>query len=318
MTRRRATKMVRTSARRATGATMMVVAVMMVVATFAGPSQSAGAQDADPAATTSTTVAVDEPVLTDPEEPAEPADPADPADPDGDATDEPATDDGDTVDNSVTVTVGDNENAPSTVLLLVLISIGSFLPGLLMVCTTFPRFLIVLSFVRQALGLQTTPPNQVLVGLALFLTLLVMGPVFSAVNEDAVQPALDGDISTEEALEAGWEPIKTWMLDHTRTTDVAAVYDMVDQKPPADPDDVGFAQLVPAFLLSELKTAFTIGFLVWVPFLLIDLIVAAVLSALGIMMMPPVIVSLPIKLAVFVLVDGWDLVVGSVVRSVNG
>jgi flagellar biosynthetic protein FliP len=208
------------------------------------------------------------------------------------------------------------EGTSNAVLLLVLVTLVSVVPGLLMLTTTFPRFLIVLGLTRQALGLNTTPPNQVLAGLAAFLTLFVMGPVFSEVNDTAVQPAVRGDLTTTEALEAGWAPLRDFMLDRTRSDDLSMLYDMTGSERPAAVDDISPRFLIPAFILSELRAAFLIGFLVWVPFLLIDLIVSTVLAAMGMLMMPPVVVSLPIKLALFVLVDGWSLLAGSLLRSV--
>jgi flagellar biosynthesis protein FliP len=189
-------------------------------------------------------------------------------------------------------------------------------PGLLLLTTTFPRFLIVFGLMRQGLGLNTTPPNQVLTGLAAFLTLFVMGPTFAKINDVAVQPALKKEITQGEAIKRGYEPLRDFMLDHTRTQDLNLFLDIAKVDKPADVKDVPARVLIPSYLVSELRAAFLIGFLIWIPFLLIDLIVASVLSALGMLMMPPVVVSLPVKLALFVLVDGWALIIGSVVRSV--
>ncbi|MEZ5218332.1 MAG: flagellar type III secretion system pore protein FliP [Ilumatobacteraceae bacterium] len=172
-----------------------------------------------------------------------------------------------------------------------------------------------LGLTRQALGLNTSPPNQVLAGLAAFLTLFVMGPTFSTINEVAIQPASKGEITTSEALEAGWAPMRDFMLDRTRTSDMEMLFNLVDETPPEAVEDLSPRFVIPAFILSELRTAFMIGFLIWIPFLLIDLIVSSLLAALGMMMMPPVVVSLPVKLALFVLVDGWALVAGSLLRS---
>jgi flagellar biosynthetic protein FliP len=186
-----------------------------------------------------------------------------------------------------------------------------------MVATTFPRFLIVLGLARQGLGLNQTPPNQVLAGLAAFLTLFAMAPVFSQINERALQPALKGTVTQSEAVKAGWEPLRDYLLDHTRAADLGLFQELSGQPKPATPDEVSPRVLLPAFVISELRAAFTIGFLVWVPFLLVDLLVASILSALGMMMMPPVVISLPVKLVLFVLVDGWALLVGSLLRSVS-
>jgi flagellar biosynthetic protein FliP len=199
---------------------------------------------------------------------------------------------------------------------VLLVTLAGIVPGLLLLTTTFPRFLIVLGLARQGLGLNTTPPNQVLSGLAAFLTLFVMAPTFAKINETAIQPAMHGELTQGEALKKGWEPMRDFMLDHTRESDLGMLYDITDSERPAEPTDVGPRFLIPAFILSELRAAFIIGFLIFVPFLLIDLIVATVLASLGMMMMPPVVVSLPVKLALFVLVDGWALLAGSLLRSV--
>jgi flagellar biosynthetic protein FliP len=215
-----------------------------------------------------------------------------------------------------TISVTGPKGSSNPVLIVVLTTMAAFVPGLLMVATTFPRFLIVLGLCRQALGLQTTPPNQVLVGLAAFMTLFVMGPVFSKVNDVAIQPALKGQISQGQALKNGWEPLRDFLLDHTRRADLQMFQDIAKEKP-ATPKDISPRVLIPSFVISELRAAFTIGFLVWMPFLLVDLVVSSVLSALGMLMMPPVVISLPVKIALFVLVDGWSLLVASLLRSVG-
>jgi flagellar biosynthetic protein FliP len=203
----------------------------------------------------------------------------------------------------------------NAVLLVLLVTLIGILPGLLLLTTTFPRFLIVLGLARQGLGLNSTPPNQVLAGLAAFLTLFVMAPTFSKINETAVQPAMHGEITQGEAIKRGWEPMRDFMLDHARTSDLSMLYDLTKTVKPADRTQISPRFLIPAFILSELRAAFMIGFLIWVPFLLIDLIVSTVLASLGMLMMPPVVVSLPVKLALFVLVDGWALLAGSLLRS---
>lgn len=203
----------------------------------------------------------------------------------------------------------------NAVLLVLLVTLVAVIPGLLLLTTTFPRFLIVFGLARQGLGLNSTPPNQVLAGLAAFLTLFVMAPTFSKINEVAVQPAIHGEITQGEAIKKGWEPMRDFMLDHARTSDLSMLYDLTDTQKPADKTEISPRFLIPAFILSELRAAFMIGFLIWVPFLLIDLIVSTVLASLGMLMMPPVVVSLPVKLALFVLVDGWALLAGSLLRS---
>lgn len=204
----------------------------------------------------------------------------------------------------------------NAVMLVLLVTLVSILPGILMLTTTFPRFLIVLGLARQGLGLNTTPPNQVLAGLAAFLTLFVMAPTFSKINDTAIQPAIHGELTQGEAIKKGWEPLADFMLDHTRTSDLKMLYDLTETTRPADQHKISPRFLIPAFILSELRAAFMIGFLIWVPFLLIDLIVSTVLASLGMLMMPPVVVSLPVKLALFVLVDGWALLAGSLLKSV--
>lgn len=229
--------------------------------------------------------------------------------------DTPTVDSAGAGDDTGDITISAPEGTSNAVLLIVLVTLISLVPGLLMLCTTFPRFLVVLGLSRQALGLNTTPPNQVLAGLAAFLTFFVMAPVFSEVNKVAIQPAIEGDLSQGEAIERGWEPLRDFMLERTRESDISMLYDLTDTDRPADADDVTPRFLIPAFILSELRAAFLIGFLVWVPFLLIDLIVSSVLAGLGMLMMPPVVVSLPVKLALFVLVDGWALLTSSLLRS---
>lgn len=211
-------------------------------------------------------------------------------------------------------------NAPggtsNAVMLVLLVTLGSIIPGMLLLTTTFPRFLIVLGLARQGLGLNTTPPNQVLSGLAAFLTLFVMAPTFSKINETAIQPAMRDEITQGEAVKRAWEPMSDFMLEHTRESDLKMLYDLADEDRPTEAREISARFLIPAFILSELRAAFIIGFLIWIPFLLIDLIVSTVLASLGMLMMPPVVVSLPVKLALFVLVDGWTLLAGSLLRSV--
>ena len=213
------------------------------------------------------------------------------------------------------IVINTPQGTSNALMLVLLVTLAAIVPGLLMLTTTFPRFLIVLGLTRQGLGLNTTPPNQVLAGLAAFLTLFVMGPTFSKINETAIQPALHGKITQGQAVEAAWTPMREFMLKRTRTTDLGMLYDLTHTKRPTADTKVSPRFLIPAFILSELRAAFIIGFLIWVPFLLIDLIVSTVLASLGMLMMPPVVVSLPVKLALFVLVDGWTLLIGSLLRS---
>ncbi|MGZ7009038.1 MAG: flagellar type III secretion system pore protein FliP [Ilumatobacteraceae bacterium] len=216
---------------------------------------------------------------------------------------------------SGTIVINTPTGTSNAVLLVLLVTLVAILPGLLLLTTTFPRFLIVLGLTRQGLGLNSTPPNQVLAGLAAFLTLFVMAPTFGKINEVAIQPAMHGQITQGEAIKRGWEPMRDFMLDHARTSDLSMLYDLTHTPKPADKTEISPRFLIPAFILSELRAAFMIGFLIWVPFLLIDLIVSTVLASLGMLMMPPVVVSLPVKLALFVLVDGWALLAGSLLRS---
>lgn len=199
--------------------------------------------------------------------------------------------------------------------LLVLISLISILPGALLAMTGFTRILIVLAFVRNALGTATIPPNQVLVGIAFFLALFVMSPTLTKVNEVAIKPYRAGTISEREAVERGLEPIRTFMFKQTRTSDLALFVKIAKEERPRTRADVPTQVLIPAFVLSELKTAFQIGFLIYLPFLVIDLIVSATLTSMGMVMLPPALISLPFKILLFVLVDGWHLVVESLLTS---
>lgn len=205
-----------------------------------------------------------------------------------------------------------------TVIIILLLTVGAVAPGLLLLTTSFTRFAIVLGLTRNAIGVQTIPPSQVLLGLALFLTFFVMGPIFGAVNAEAVQPLLNGEIEQGEAMDKGFAPVREFMLAQTRPDDLELFMGLADAEKPETPLDVPASTLIPAFVVSELRTAFVIGFVIFVPFLVIDLIVAAVLMSMGMVMLPPVFISLPLKLLLFVLVDGWALLVGSVVASVNG
>jgi len=201
--------------------------------------------------------------------------------------------------------------------LVLLLGSLSVLPGLLIMITAFTRIVIVLGFTRSALGTQAIPPNQVLIGLALFLTFFVMGPVFSEANKEAVQPLLKGTITQEQAFDRGMKPFREFMLEQVREKDLQLFVDLSGKEDPATPADVPTTTLVPAYVISELRAAFLIGFVVFVPFIVIDLVVSAALSAMGMAMLPPSLVSLPFKLLLFVAVDGWYLIVSSLVRSFN-
>jgi flagellar biosynthetic protein FliP len=203
----------------------------------------------------------------------------------------------------------------SPVVLLLAITALSVAPAFLMMMTSFTRIIIVLGFLRRALGTQTLPPNQVMAGLALFLTMFVMAPTFTRINRDAVQPYLAEQITQEAAVTTAKDAVKAFMLAQTRKNDLALFIRLAKEERPATAADVSFTTLVPAFITSELKTAFQMGFVIFLPFLVIDLVVSAVLMALGMMMLPPVVVSLPFKVLLFCLVDGWTLLMQALVAS---
>jgi flagellar biosynthetic protein FliP len=203
----------------------------------------------------------------------------------------------------------------SAIKILMILTVLTLAPAILIMMTAFTRIIIVLSFVRQALGTQQMPPNQLLVGLALFLTFFIMSPFFNKVNTDALQPYLNNQISQEVAIENALGPIRTFMFHQTRAADLELFVQLSKSPAPKTRADVGTTVLIPAFVLSELKTAFEIGFIIYLPFLVIDMVAASVLMAMGMMMLPPVVISLPFKIMLFVLVDGWALLVGSLVKS---
>ncbi|WP_035625730.1 flagellar type III secretion system pore protein FliP [Herminiimonas sp. CN] len=198
---------------------------------------------------------------------------------------------------------------------LLLLTSLSFLPALLLTMTSFTRILIVLGLLRSAIGTQSSPPNQILVGLALFLTFFIMSPVFDKVYSDAYQPFSNNKISAEQALDRGVAPLKQFMLKQTREADLALFARLANTPQMQGPEDVSLRILVPSFIISELKTAFQIGFTIFIPFLIVDLVVASVLMSMGMMMVPPATISLPFKLMLFVLVDGWQLLVGALAQS---
>ncbi|AOY07253.1 flagellar type III secretion system pore protein FliP [Bacillus subtilis] len=209
----------------------------------------------------------------------------------------------------------DPENVSSTVKLLLLLTVFSVAPGILILMTCFTRIVIVLSFVRTSLATQSMPPNQVLIGLALFLTFFIMAPTFSEINKEALTPLMDNKISLDEAYTKAEEPIKEFMSKHTRQKDLALFINYAKMDKPESLKDIPLTTMVPAFAISELKTAFQIGFMIFIPFLIIDMVVASVLMSMGMMMLPPVMISLPFKILLFVLVDGWYLIVKSLLQS---
>jgi flagellar biosynthesis protein FliP len=205
---------------------------------------------------------------------------------------------------------------PSQVVsIILLVTVLGVAPAVLLMCTAFTKIVVVLSLVRSAIGTQSVPPNQVLVGLALFLALFVMGPTFDAMQTQGVKPYLAGTKTSAQAFTDGVKPLRSFMLAHTRAEEVALMTKAANEPPPKTPDDVDLRTLVPAFVLSELRAAFIIGFVVFVPFLVVDIVVSAVLMSLGMVMLPPSLISLPFKLLLFVLVDGWSLVVTTLLGS---
>ncbi len=203
-------------------------------------------------------------------------------------------------------------NAISVMLLITLLAVA---PSFLMMMTSFTRIIIVLGFLRRALGTQSLPPNQVMVGLALFLTLFVMTPTLNRLNTEAIQPYMSEQITQDQAVENAKGAVRDFMLKHTRKNDLALFIRLAKEERPMTAADVSFTTLIPAFITSELKTAFQMGFIIFLPFLVIDLVISAVLMALGMMMLPPVVVSLPFKILIFVLVDGWTLLMQGLVAS---
>lgn len=215
----------------------------------------------------------------------------------------------------VSLTIGGEGAVATPVQVVALLTLLSLAPAILITLTGFVRIVIVLSFLRHAVGTQTMPPNQVVVSLALFLTGFVMLPTLQRIHADAYVPYREERIEGAEAIARAWEPLREFMLRQTREKDVALFVGASGAARPATPEDVPPQVLVPAFLISELKTAFQMGFLVYVPFLILDMVVASVLTSMGMMMLPPVLISLPFKLMLFVLVDGWNVLTGSLVQS---
>ncbi|WP_079508440.1 flagellar type III secretion system pore protein FliP [Mesobacillus jeotgali] len=209
----------------------------------------------------------------------------------------------------------DAESVSTSVKLMLLLTVLSIAPGILILMTSFTRIIIVLSFVRTALATQQMPPNQVLVGLAMFLSFFIMAPTFQEVNEQALTPLFNEEINLEQAYEKASIPFKEFMSAHTRQKDLALFLEYSKAETPESIQDIPLTALVPAFAISEIKTAFQIGFMIFIPFLVIDMVVASVLMSMGMMMLPPVMISLPFKILLFVMVDGWYLVVKSLLQS---
>ena len=240
----------------------------------------------------------------DPAAPTAPVEPADPAD---------------TAPGGPSVSINGADGTPSTAIVtLIGITLLSVAPALLLMMTSFTKIFVVLAMTRNALALPNIPPNQVLAGLALFLTFFIMAPVLTDVNALAVQPYLNGALDFNGALEAGSKPLQNFMGAHTRQEDIALMTRAAGRDNPADMAAVPLTTLIPAFMISELRAAFIIGFVIFIPFLIIDIVVSAALMSMGMMMLPPVMVSLPFKILLFILVDGWGLVITSLIKSYQG
>ena len=216
---------------------------------------------------------------------------------------------------TVTTNGDGSQDYSVTLQILILMTMLTFLPAMLMMMTSFTRIIIVFAILRQALGLQQSPSNQILIGLSLFLTLFIMSPVLEDIHRNALQPYIAEEVTTIEAINIAKVPIKNFMLENTRETDIDLFFKIGDIPPVDDVMDIPFTVLMPAFVTSELKTAFQIGFIIFIPFLVIDIVVASVLMAMGMMMLSPLIISLPFKIMLFVLVDGWALIIGTLAAS---
>ncbi|MBE5950147.1 MAG: flagellar type III secretion system pore protein FliP [Lachnospiraceae bacterium] len=220
-------------------------------------------------------------------------------------------------DLDISVSTDDSDNGlASTLQILLLLTVISLAPSILIMVTSFTRILIVLHFVRSALGMQTTPPNQVLIGLSLFLTLFIMSPVMTEVNEQALKPLAANEITTEEAFEKGLEPIRDFMFGQIRNEgDLALFCDIAGIEEVSTLEDIPTYVLIPTFIISELRIAFYIGFIIYLPFIVIDMVVSSTLMSMGMMMLPPTVISTPFKILLFIVVDGWSLVVGELVQT---
>ena len=211
----------------------------------------------------------------------------------------------------------DGQDFVMSIRLLLLLTVLTLAPAILVMVTSFTRIVVVLSIVKRALALRNMPPSQVIIGLAIFLTVFIMAPVWQSVNTHALQPYINEQITTEEAVDNAVHPLKDFMFKQTREKDISLFVKMSDMERPENRKDIPIYVLIPAFVISELKIAFQIGFMIYVPFLMIDMVVASILMSMGMMMLPPVIISLPFKLLLFVLVDGWYLVIESLIKTFN-
>lgn len=216
------------------------------------------------------------------------------------------------------ISLGNDEEGTgltSTLQILLVLTVISLAPSILIMVTSFTRILIVLHFTRAALGMQSTPPNQILIGLSLFLTIFIMSPVFTEINTVAIQPLSNNEITQEEAFEKGMEPIRVFMYEQTRTTDIDLFLDIANVTEVSTLEDIPTTVLIPAFIISELRAAFIMGFLIYIPFIVIDMVVASTLMSMGMMMLPPTTISAPFKILLFILADGWNLVIGYLVKT---
>ncbi|HAS75038.1 MAG TPA: flagellar biosynthetic protein FliP [Clostridiales bacterium UBA8960] len=221
-------------------------------------------------------------------------------------------------DINITISGEDGDiQIANSIQILVLLTVLSLAPSILIMMTSFTRVIIVLGFVRRALSLQSTPPNQTLIGLAIFITLFVMSPVFTDVYENAYVPLQEGTVTMEEAVDLASDPFKDFMLSQVRSKDLALFLNISGVQEISSNDDISLTVLIPAFILSELKLSFEIGFLIFMPFIVVDMIVASTLMALGMMMLPPVMISLPIKILLFIMVDGWHLIIEKLILSIR-
>lgn len=209
------------------------------------------------------------------------------------------------------------EEVATTIEVILLLTILSLAPSILIMMTSFTRIIIILSFLRRALATQSTPPNQVLIGLALFLTFFIMSPTFDKINDTAVQPYLNNELNFEEGIDAATIPIREFMFNQTRPKDIALFVNIIGVSSPNNIDDIPTKALIPAFIISELKTGFAIGFLLFIPFIVIDMVVASTLMSMGMMMLPPVMISLPFKILLFIMVDGWNLIIKHIILGFN-
>lgn len=219
------------------------------------------------------------------------------------------------VDFNISSADGEDSSLATTLQMLFILTIISLAPSILIMVTSFTRILVVLHFVRSAMGTQTTPPNQILIGLALFLTLFIMSPTLSQINNEAIKPLSAGEITGEEAIDAAVAPLREFMFGETRNEELALFIDIAGIEVVETADDIPTWVLVPAFIISELRAAFIIGFLIYIPFIVIDMVVSSTLMAMGMMMLPPTTISMPFKILLFIMADGWTLIIESVLRT---